>query len=528
MLTSFSGKAYDVIVLGSGISGTLAAVILAKKGYRVLIIDGASHPKFAVGESTTPNTSQMFELLGKRYGIPEISVLAHGPEAIRKHITTSCGVKQAFVFLYHDEGKPLDLAKSNVFGNVWRDENHLFRQDIDAHLFRTALRYGAEALEEHRVKTLDIGESGVEVVTDRGVKVSGRFLIDGCGPRGPLVDSLRLREGAEPLKSDSRSIFTHFVDIPEFKECLEPGEGPQWLPGTYHHLFNGGWFWVIPFNNWKGATNPAISVGLTLDNRVHPRREGVTPEEEFRSHVARFPTVAKHFANAKPIRPWVSVPKCQYSSRQVVGDRWCLMAHSAGFVDALYSSGLVMTVSTVQQLIEPLCRALDSDRFSRDAFLCVEEDMQRRLRFTDMLVFGSYTSLRDFELWNAWVRIWGIWLVVLESNLGSHLLMGEYSKVRPNRDPIASVHEPEGYKPFIEAAFRVIEDVAEGRRTTADGVEALWRIIGEYDFEIRLRPEPAFAGTEWAMKSRRSRDLFLGTPANHVRWQQRKTDPWLG
>ena len=79
MLTSFSGKTYDVIVLGSGISGTLAAVILAKKGYRVLIIDGASHPKFAVGESTTPNTSQMFELLGKRYGIPEISVLAHGP-----------------------------------------------------------------------------------------------------------------------------------------------------------------------------------------------------------------------------------------------------------------------------------------------------------------------------------------------------------------------------------------------------------------------------------------------------------------
>jgi hypothetical protein len=61
-----------------------------------------------------------------------------------------------------------------------------------------------------------------------------------------------------------------------------------------------------------------------------------------------------------------------------------------------------------------------------------------------------------------------------------------------------------------------------------DGVEALWRIIGEYDFEIRLRPEPEFAGTEWAMKSRRSRDLFLGTPANHVRWQQRKTDPWLG
>jgi FADH2 O2-dependent halogenase len=210
-----------------------------------------------------------------------------------------------------------------------------------------------------------------------------------------------------------------------------------------------------------------------------------------------------------------------------VGDRWCLMAHSAGFIDALYSSGLVMTVSTVAQLIEPLCRALDSDRFAREDFLEVERDFQRRLRFTDKLVFGSYTSLRDFELWNAWVRIWGIWLVVLESNLGSHLLMGEYSKQRPNRDPIASVHEPEGYKSFIEAAYRVIEDVAEGRRTTADGVEALWRIIDEYDFEIRLRPEPEFAGSEWAMKSRRSRDLFLGTPANHVRWQKRQVDPWL-
>jgi len=527
MRPSFSGKVYDVIVLGSGISGTLAAVILAKKGHRVLVIDGASHPKFAVGESTTPNTSQMFELLGKRHGIPEISVLAHGPEAIRRHVTTSCGVKRAFAFLYHDEGKPLDIAKTNMFGNVWRDENHLFRQDIDAYLFRTALRYGAEALEEHRVKHLEITDAGVGITTDRGVTVSGRFLIDGCGPRSPLVDALRLREGAEPLASDSRSLFNHFIDIPEFKDCVAAGDGPQWLEGTYHHLFHGGWFWVIPFNNWKGATNPAISVGLTLDNRVHPRREGVGPEEEFRSFVDRFPDVRRHFADAKPIRPWVSVPRCQYSSRQVVGDRWCLMAHSAGFIDALYSSGLVMTVSTVAHLVEPLCRALETDRFARADFLEVERDFQRRLRFTDMLVSGSYTALRDFELWNAWVRVWGIWLVVLESNLGSHLLMGEYSKQRPNRDPIASVHEPEGYKAFIEAAHGVIEDVAAGRRTTADGVEAMWRIIDAYDFEIRLRPEPEFAGSEWAMKSRTSRDLFLGTPTNHRRWQQRQADPWL-
>jgi FADH2 O2-dependent halogenase len=203
------------------------------------------------------------------------------------------------------------------------------------------------------------------------------------------------------------------------------------------------------------------------------------------------------------------------------------MAHSAGFIDPLFSSGLVMTVANIEKLIDPLCRALDTDTFSRLNFAGVEEDFQRRLAFTDKLVFGAYTSFREFSLWNAWLRVWAIGLVVLESNLGSHLLMGEYSKIPLNNDPIASVYEPPGYKDFFNVAFEVIQKVHNDALSALDGSEALWEIISKYEFEIRLRSEPEFAGAEWALKASQTRDLFLGTLENHARWQKKQPDPWL-
>jgi FADH2 O2-dependent halogenase len=81
------GNHYDLIILGSGISGSMLAVIMARKGYRVLIVDQGVHPKFAVGESTIPQTSQMISLLAREHQVPEIANLGlASPEGLRKHM----------------------------------------------------------------------------------------------------------------------------------------------------------------------------------------------------------------------------------------------------------------------------------------------------------------------------------------------------------------------------------------------------------------------------------------------------------
>ena len=69
-------KRYHVAVIGSGLGGSACALVLAKLGYDVLLLERGSHPRFAIGESATPVMSKKIRFLGKKYGIPEFDELS--------------------------------------------------------------------------------------------------------------------------------------------------------------------------------------------------------------------------------------------------------------------------------------------------------------------------------------------------------------------------------------------------------------------------------------------------------------------
>ena len=124
--------------------------------------------------------------------------------------------------------------------------------------------------------------------------------------------------------------------------------------GTLHHVFEGGWLWVIPFNNHPRSSNPLISIGIQVDPRIYPTRKDLTPEEEFYALIDQFPDMKAQFRNAKPVRGWTRTERLQYSSKRIVGDRFCLVGHAAGFIDPLYSKGMYTTFSSVSLLADLL------------------------------------------------------------------------------------------------------------------------------------------------------------------------------
>ncbi|MCZ9340229.1 halogenase, partial [Streptomyces sp. TRM76130] len=156
------------------------------------------------------------------------------------------------------------------------------------------------------------------------------------------------------------------------------------------------------------GTSGLCSVGINLDLDAYPRPEGVSAEEEFWQHVGRFPSVARQFERARPVRPYVSTDRTQFSSRQVVGDRWCLLPHASDFVDPLFSSGLAVTVMALNALGHRLVDAVRRDDFDTARFRYLEHWTKRMFRFYDDLVSCSYISFDDFALWNAWNRVWTI------------------------------------------------------------------------------------------------------------------------
>ena len=526
----------------------MLAAVLAKQGLRVVLMDSDVHPRFVVGESTIPHTSLLISLLAEKYGIPEIEHVAY-PNRLADHVCTTCGIKRSFGFAYHREGEVYDSRRGLQFGTSSKDENHWFRQDIDAYLYHLAVHYGAVPRQKTKITSLEIDGRGVRLQTSAGEEIHARYLVDGTGYKSVVADRFGLRENPTRLKHHSRSLFTHMVDVPPFEEDRNP-LSLSWHQSTLHHCFERGWFWVIPFNNHERSTNPLISIGLTLDPRRYPKGTQ-SAEQEFQEFLQRFPSVAEQFAHAKAVRPWVSTGRLQYSSRQTVGYRYCLMSHAAGAVDPLFSRGMINTLEVIQALLDPLLQALATDDFDEQRFAHIESLQQRVLDYNDNLVNGAFISWDDFDVWNAWLRVWALGTVITEFRVMN--VLGDYSRTHDEKhllgeapNPVFSNFEDPDYAAFFAQAVELIETFEARRISAAEVSKRIFDAANQYAFPVVIRRDAMCrAGwlkegdyvTErdvefarkvfrWALTNPNTRDLF-GNSETFFRWCAHRPDPQL-
>lgn len=484
---------YEVAILGAGIAGSMLAAVLARNGVRVLLVDAGMHPRFAVGESTIPYTSALVRLISARYDVPEIAALATY-EDIRDKVSRNCGLKKNFGFVYHRPGLTQNPAEANqlVLPVALQTETHLFRQDVDAYLYNVALKYGADARTGVRIAEVDVdGGAGVVLQAQSGERFEAEYIVDASGFRSPLADRLGLREEPTRARAHTRSLFTHMIGVKPYDETPTgglQGQPSRWHDGTLHHIFDGGWLWVIPFDNTKDSLNPLCSVGLTLDPRVHPKGE-LGPQEEFDAFLARFPDVAKQFKDARPARPWVSTNRLQYSSKQVIGDRFCLTSHAAGFVDALYSRGLTNSFEVVNALAWRLIGASRDGDWSFERFQYVEDLQQGLFDVHDDLVYTSFVAFRDYDLWNAVFRTWALSTVLaalaLENAYFAYARDGRdeiFQDLEQTRYPGSPFPISENYNEMRFTALDLCRRVDEGSLDAKTAAARLFEVLREADY----------------------------------------------
>ncbi len=549
MITQESKHDFDVAILGNGLSGSMLATILGKQGVSVVLIDADQHPRFAVGESTIPHTSLIVSLLAEKYGLPELEHLVDA-ERMAKHVTTTCGIKRHFGYVYHRPGQVYDPKEGLQFGTSARDENHWFRQDTDSYLHNLAVHYGAVPRQKTKVTDLEINKQGVKLQTSTGEEIRARYLVDGTGYKSILAERFGLRDNPCRLKHHSRTLFTHMVDVPPFDEAHNP------LPisyhkGTLHHCFERGWFWVIPFNNNPLSTNPLISVGLTIDPRRYPKPD-MSAEQEFNEFLKLYPSVAEQFKDGKAVRPWVSTGRLQYSSKQTIGHRYCLMSHASGFVDPLFSRGMFNTVEVIYALLDPLLEALATDKFDNEAFLPVDRQQQRVLNYNDNLVNCAFISWADFELWNAWLRVFGIGTFLAEFHLMNG--MSDYTRtgdpsylIGKTQNPAFCDFEDPDYAAFFSDSVEVVEAFEAGRMTSADAAKHIFDTANQYAFPVPIRKDALVRahwmkeedqlterdlgfvrrGFRWALTTPLTRDV-VSSAETFFRWCAHRPDPHLG
>lgn len=395
---------YDLAVIGSGFAGSLLAMIARRQGLSVILIEKAKHPRFAIGESSTPLSNLLLEDLARRYNLPGIAPLAKWGTWQQTYPELDCGLKRGFTFYHHrfghraatspDREDQLLVSASPHDGIA---DTHWHRAHVDEHFAREARDSGVGYIDQVELSGAIEGDDSVSLRGMRhggDIAISARFVVDATGPRGFLHRALALPELAFPGFPQTQGLYTHFRGVRRLDELPDiNGTDPPYPidDAAVHHIFDGGWIWVLRFRS--GITSAGAAVVDTLAERLQ-LSEGAGAWERL---LQSLPTVLDQFAAATAIRPFTYAPRLAFRSGTIAGKRWALLPSAAGFVDPLLSTGFPLTLLGVTRLAAILEAHWGTDRFCAELSGYAEQTSDDLLA-TARLIGGLYASMDNFPL----------------------------------------------------------------------------------------------------------------------------------
>jgi tetracycline 7-halogenase / FADH2 O2-dependent halogenase len=446
----------DLLILGGGFAGALMALTARRVGLRPVVLEKGRHPRFAVGESSTPIANLVLEGLTRTYDLPRLLPLAkYGPWQ-RAYPHLACGLKRGFTFVKHEPGHPFlprpDHAKELLVAASPRDDvgdTHWYREHFDQFLIQEVQAAGVPYYDQTEVVALEHGDGwrvrGVRLGSE--VKVAAAFLIDATGPSGLLPRTLGIDASPADVRTNAWSVYTHFREVGWWKDVLvEHGGATTDHPypcdhAALHHVLDDGWVWVLRFNN--GVT----SAGVMYDGDRRPP-EAVDPAAEWAALLRRYPSVGRQFADARPVLPWVRTGRVQRKARRAAGADWAMLAHAAYFLDPLFSSGNAHSLLTIERLTRIFARHWGRPTL-RAELEAYEAALLREVDFVDRLVHGSYRAFRRFDLLAAFTMYYFAGAIHSEERRRAGLA-GE-------RDEFLFSHHPPFRAAFVRGYERLLE-----------------------------------------------------------------------
>ena len=400
-------RSYDIAVIGSGFAGSLMAMIARRLGYSVVLIEKGIHPRVVIGESSTPLSNLFLEELAGAYDLPKLLPLTKWGSWQKAYPELSCGLKRGFSFFHHDlqsnRNSPSN-AESQLFVEASpHDEiadTHWFRADFDHFLVNEARSLGVDYIDRF---IIDKAERKEDLWTLKGRQASdplitnASFLIDATGPRGFLHHALQLGELTLPEYPATSSLHCHFKDVRRISDFVGPNLNhvPFLVDDSaVHHIFDGGWLWVLRFNN--GWTSAGIAANVEFA-RHYNLADG---EAAWHRVLAQMPFVKQQFAKARPVTPFTYLPKLSFHSQSIVGDGWAMLPTAAGFTDPLLSTGFPLALLGVQRLAEALAQPGLLTTLSGRLGSYAEQTRSEQLA-TAKLIGGLYKNMENFPLFRS-------------------------------------------------------------------------------------------------------------------------------
>jgi FADH2 O2-dependent halogenase len=391
----------DLAVIGSGPGGALTALVARSLGLEVALLERGTHPRFAIGESSTPMANILLEGLARRYALPRLEPLARYGTWKRAHPELGVGPKRGFSFYFHRAGRRFEqrgnradqlLAEASPHHDV--ADVHWYRADVDHFLVREAEAAGALYLDRVELQSFAHGAGACRLEgthSGRPLSLEARFVVDASGPRGALSRLLGLPESSFPAFPRTQALFTHFTGVQRWADVHPEREPPPYPvdDAALHHVFDGGWIWVLRFDSGITSAGCALEEGLAADLRL---ADGAPAWDRL---LGRLPSIREQFAHAVAVEPWRHLPRVAFRTSAVAGPGWAMLPSAAAIVDPLFSTGLPLTLLGVERI----ARALAASRGAPDFAQRMAEHARATLQEADAaarLVGACYRAFRAF------------------------------------------------------------------------------------------------------------------------------------
>ncbi len=411
----------DVGILGAGFGGSLMAILLRRIGLQPALIDRSSHPRFAIGESSTPIADLVLRELTARYDLPRIAPLGKYGTWRRAYPRLTCGLKRGFSYFGHRPGESFvpNAAHDNELlvaasSTDEASDTHWYRPEFDQLLAEEAQREGVEYFDRTQITAIQHEAHGWRIEATHqsqsgvsSLEFHARFLIDASGDGCVLARHLGIATDPTPLRTRSRAIFAHFEGVRPWHELMVEGgahvsEHPfRCDDAALHHILDRSWMWMLGFGDGDHAG--VTSAGFALDCDAWPLDTDKPIQAEWDEIMARYPTLARQFAHARIVAPAGGLRRSgrlQRIARQAAGRDWAMLPATAGIIDALHSTGNAHNLTGIQRLI-----GLLEEHWGRsglpDALAEYDRSVRLEIAQIDQLVHGCCVAFRRFDLLTA-------------------------------------------------------------------------------------------------------------------------------
>lgn len=381
---------FDVAIIGSGFAGSILASILSRRGMRVALIDSATHPRFAIGESSTPIADMLLRRLGVEYDLQPLVELSTWGGWQAAYPEIACGRKRGFTYFVHRAGEPFreqSVGENSLWVAASRNDEmsdtHWHRPDVDHFLFKLAIENGAENFSGHTVESVVVEPNQTSTLRLRGsstVPITSDWVIDASGQSAVLSRLLGGADQTDSLQTETYSSFAHFRGVGSMSRWLDDHGHESQYPfdaddAAQHHLVSDGWMWMLRMNN------DVTSVGITARRPT-------------RLQWSEFPTISDLMSGARLVSPpgvVQNVRRLQRMFDPLVGPRQIMLPTAALTLDPLHSTGIAHALAGVDRIVRVIEQATDQ------ASAEYRESFQQETRLLDALVSTAYETMHDFR-----------------------------------------------------------------------------------------------------------------------------------